>query len=52
MFANSITLQVQKELTKLSKKPNNMFKLVKLMKKGGKDIEGGRRMKGKTEVWF
>ena len=39
----------EKELTKLNKKPNNIFILVKFMKKEGKDAEGGRCMGGKDE---
>ena len=39
--------EAQKELTKLNKIPNNIFTLVKFMKKDGKDIERGRCMRGK-----
>ena len=39
--------EAEKELTKLNKKPNNIFTLVKFMKKDRKDIEGGRCMRGK-----
>ena len=39
--------EAEKELTKLNKKTNNIFALVKFMKKDGKDIEGGRCMRGK-----
>ena len=31
----------------LNEKPNNIFTLVQFMKKDGKDIEGGRCMRGK-----
>ena len=41
--------EADKELTKLNKKPYNIFILVKFMKKDGKDIEGGRYMRGKDE---
>ena len=37
----------EKELTKLNEKPNNIFTLVKFMKKDGQNIEGVRCMKGK-----
>ena len=47
MVANSIRKEAAKELTKLNKKPNNIFTLVNLMKKGGKDIEESRCMRGK-----
>ena len=36
----------EQELRELSKHPNKMFKLVKSMKKDGKDVEGGRYMRG------
>ena len=39
--------EAEKELTKLNKKPNTIFTLVKFMKKDGKDIEGGRCMSRK-----
>ena len=45
--ANSMRKEAEKELTKLNKKPNNIFTLVKFIKKDGKDIEGGRCMIGK-----
>ena len=41
--------QAEKELTKLSEKPNNIFTLVKFIKKVGKGIEGGRCMRGKDK---
>ena len=37
---------VERELKELSKHPNKVFKLVKSMKKDGKDAEGGRCMRG------
>ena len=46
MVANSIK-KAEKELTKLNKKSNNIFTLVKFIKKDGKDIKGGRCMRGK-----
>ena len=45
MVANSMRKEAEKELTKLNTKPNNIFTLVKFMKKDGKDIEGGRCMR-------
>ena len=36
----------EQELRELSEHPNKVFKLVKSMKKGGKDVEGGRCMRG------
>ena len=39
--------EAKKEFTKLNKKPNNFFTLVKFMKKDEKDIEGGRCMREK-----
>ena len=46
VVANSMRNEVEKELTKLNKKPNNIFTLVKFIKKDGKDIEGGICMRG------
>ena len=39
--------EAEKESTKLNKK-NNIFTVVKFMKKNEKDIEGGRCMRGKS----
>ena len=47
VVADSMRKEAEKELTQLNKKPNNIFTLVKLMKKDGKGIEGGRFMRGK-----
>ena len=45
--ANSMMKEAEKESTKLNEKPNNMFTLVKFMKKDGKGIKEGRCMRGK-----
>ena len=48
VVANSMRREAEKELlTKLNKQPNNIFKLVKFMKKDRKDIEGSKCMRGK-----
>ena len=36
----------ERELKELSKHPNKVFKLLKSVKKDGKDVEGGRCMRG------
>ena len=36
----------KQELRELSEHPNKVFKLMKSMKKDGKDVEGGRCMRG------
>ena len=41
--------EAEKELTNLNEKSHDSFTLVKFMKKDGKNIEGGRCMRGKTE---
>ena len=46
MIANSMRKEAEEELTKLNKKPNNIFTL-KFIKSDGKEIEGGRCMKRK-----
>ena len=38
-----------KDLTNLSQNPNKIFKLMQFKKKDGKDIGGGRCVKGKDE---
>ena len=43
----SMSKEAEKGSTKLNKKPNSIFTLVKFMKKDGEDIEGGRCMRGK-----
>ena len=47
VVANSMRKEAEKKLTKMNKKLNNNFTLVKFMKKDGKDIEGGRCMRRK-----
>ena len=47
VVANSMRKEAEKDLTKLNKELNNIYTLVKFMKKDGKDIEGGRCMRGK-----
>ena len=49
VVANSMWTKAQKELTKLNKKPNNIFTLVKFIKKDAGNIEEGRCMRGKDE---
>ena len=39
----------ERELRELSEHPNKVFKLLKSMKKDGKDVEGGRCMRGSDE---
>ena len=38
----------ERELRELSEHPNKVFKLEKSMKKDGKDVEGGRCMRGSS----
>ena len=45
VVAHSMRKEAEKELTKLNEKPNNIFTLMKAMKKDGKDIEGDRCMR-------
>ena len=47
MVANFMKKEAEEELTKLNKKPNNIFTPVKFIKSDGKDIKGGRCMRGK-----
>ena len=43
----------EQELRELSEHPNKVFKLVKSIKKDGKDVEGGRCVRGndRGRVW-
>ena len=47
MAANSMKKEAEEELTKLNKKPNNIFTLVKFIKSDVKDIEEDRCVKRK-----
>ena len=47
VVANFMRKETEKELAKLNKNPNNIFTLVKFMKNDGKDIEGGKCIRGK-----
>ena len=49
VVANFMRKEAEKELTKLNEKPNSIFTLVKFIEKDGKDIEGGRCMRGKSK---
>ena len=39
--------EAKKEMEKSGKKPNKIFKFVKFMKRVGKDVERGKRIKGR-----
>ena len=45
--ANSMRKEAEKESTNLRQKLSNIFKLMEFMKKDGKNIKGGRCMRGK-----
>ena len=46
VVATAMKEAAEQELRELSEHPNKVFKLVKSMKKDGKDVEGGRCMRG------
>ena len=46
LVANSKRKEAEKELTNLNENPNNIFTLIKFIKKDGKDIEGIRCIRG------
>ena len=46
VISKAVKEAAERELRELSKHPNKVFKLVKSMKKDGKDVEGGRCMRG------
>ena len=45
VVAKAINEAAELELRELSEHPNEVFKLVKSLKKDGKDVEGGRCMR-------
>jgi len=45
--ARAMRREAEKEMKELCKKPNNVFKLCKLLKREGKDVEGGKCIRGK-----
>jgi len=47
--ASTIRREAEKEMKELCKKPNNVFKFSKLLKREGKDVEGGRYIRGKYD---
>ena len=47
VIARAKKRQAEQELHELWEKPNHIFKFVKVTKKDGKDIEGGRCMRGR-----
>ena len=47
VVATAMKKEAERELEGLCGKPNNVFRLVKFMKREGRDIDGGRCMKGK-----
>ena len=40
-------MEAEKEMEELREKPNKVFNFVKLMKRDGKDFEGGKCIKGR-----
>ena len=46
LVAKAVKEAAEQEPRELSEHPNKVFKLVKLMKKDRKDVEGGRCMRG------
>ena len=39
-------MEAEKDMEEFREKPNKIFKFVKLMKRNGKDVEGGKWIKG------
>ena len=52
VIANSVRKEVEKESTKSSKKPSNIYQLMKFIKIDGKDIAGGRCKRKRCEIGF
>ena len=51
VIAKAIKTEAEKETEELLEKPNpnKIFKFVKLMKRDGKDVEGGKWIKGRDK---
>ena len=47
VIAKAMKTEAEKEIEELREKPNKVFKLVKLMKRNGKDIKGRKWIKGR-----
>ena len=50
VVAKAMKEVAEQELRELSEHPNRVFKLVKSMRKDGKDVEGGRCMRGSNGI--
>ena len=46
VISNAIKVESKKEIDNLRENPNNIFKLKRLLKQEGKDVEGGRCIRG------
>ena len=49
VIAKAMQTKVEKKVEELREKPDKIFKFVKLMKRDGKDAEGGKRIQGRDE---
>ena len=49
VIAKAMKTEAEKEMEELREKPNKIFKFVKFMKRDGKDVEGGKWIKGRDE---
>ena len=47
VIAKAMKMEAEKEMEELREKPNKIFKFVKFMKRDGKDVEGGKWIKGR-----
>ena len=47
MIAKAIKTKAEKKIEQLREKPNKIFRFVKLIKRDGKDVEGGKWIKGR-----
>ena len=48
VIAKAMKTKAEKEMEELREKPNKIFKYVKFMKRDGKDVEGGKWIKGRN----
>ena len=47
VIAVAMKTEAEREMEEFREKPNKIFKFVKLMKRDGKDVKGGKWIKGR-----
>ena len=47
VIAKAMKMEAENEMEELREKPNKIFKIVQFMKRDGKEVEGGKWIKGR-----